>query len=268
MTQPAVNQVLLLRDPVTSKELGETLWAATKEVENFYNLGEQRVVFRRSYLSEVIPDGLRSGDITGAWPRLRNMIDSFFGGSAGERSQPDSSESTITHLPKDDPAWKKAEGQLVRTYDATKITHMVLELLGDSRTREFLIVVTDLLLTPPPDFRYIIWDGDDTGTVISIPPTDPKFWRMSEPDRIAIIKHRVRTAFLSAVGELIGLRRCDNERCFLLGDVSSVTCLDLMVFLGPEHDVAPLTRRGFEVFPNDPIKVQPVKENPEPEDRR
>lgn len=261
----SINQVLLFQDPTNSKELGEVLWTAAKEVENFYNLVEQRAVFRRSYLSEVIPDNIRRSGTT-TLPLLQKVLD-FFTRAADQHINKETSEVMIK-LVQSDAQWKTAEGKFARTYDTEKILQLVRELSGDEKSSLIPVVVTDLMLTPPPEWRYIIWDGDRNGIVISIPPTDPKFWRISDPNRIAIIKHRVRTAFLSAVGEVIGLEDCDNERCFLFGDVDSVTRLDSMIFLGPEHNIETLKQRGFEIVPKDPIKVQPVMENPEPEDRR
>jgi predicted Zn-dependent protease len=196
---------------------------------------------------------------------LRKIL-SFFTGAADQDINKSTSEVMIGLPPSQSKSqWKKVEGMFARTYDAEKILQMVRELAGEEQSAIIPIVVTDVMLTPPPEWRYIIWDGDKNGMVISIPPTDPKFWRINDPNRIAIIKHRVRTAFLSAVGEVIGLESCLNERCFLFDDVESVTCLDSMVLLGPEHNIEALKRRGFKVLPNDPVKVQPVMENPEPE---
>jgi hypothetical protein len=259
----SINQVLLFRDSTNSKELGEALWAAAKEVENFYKLGEQPAVFRRIYLSEVIPETINRS-ITGTnLPLLRKIL-GFFSGTADQDINKETPELTIGGR-QSESRWKKVEGKFARTYDAEKILQMVRELAGEEQSTINPVVVTDVMLTPPPEWRYIIWDGDKTGTVISIPPTDPKFWRIRDPNRIAIIKHRVRTAFLSTVGESIGLKRCDNERCFLFGDVDSVTRLDSMVVLGPEHNIKALKQRGFEIMPTDPTKVQVVTENPEPE---
>jgi hypothetical protein len=257
-----INQVLLFRDPVSSAELGGALWAATKEVENFYNLGEQRAIFRRSYMSEVVPDNLQ-GDkgIAGAWPWLKQKLESLFSGAA-EQPPPQSSAEVAISVPQDDVGWKNTEGQLTRTYNVGKILDWVRELSGEETWGAVPIVVTDLVLTPPPALRYIIWGWGSRGRVISIPPTDPKFWRVPDSNRIPVIKHRVRTALLGAVGESLGLQRCDNEQCFMFGDVDSVLRLDYMVLLGPEHNMESLTDHGFDPFPGNSGDVQPIIKNP------
>jgi predicted Zn-dependent protease len=259
----SINQVLLFRDPTNSKELGEALWAAAREVENFYNFGEQRAVFRRSYLSENTPDNIGPSGITTKWSWLKHILD-YLPGTPDQNINNATSEVTI-NISQSDPRWNTAAGMWTRTYDANKILQMVRELVADKST-EIPIVVTDLMLTPPPELRYVIWDTNEKGGVISIPPMDPQFWRIIDPHRISTIKHRVRTAFLAAVGEVLGLTKCDNEQCFLFGDVDSASCLDRMVFFGPEHNIETLKQQGFKILSDDPIKVQPFMENPEPEE--
>jgi hypothetical protein len=263
---PSINQVLLFRDPTYSNELGEALWTATKEVENFYNLGEQRAVFRRSYLSDVLPKNIKLGDSELKLSFLRSILD-YMAGRTEQKAQEATSEVSI-NVSQSDSKWKTARGKYIGTYDVTRILNMVRELASNLKSDEIPIVVTDLMLTPPPALNYVIWDGDENGLVISIPPTDPGYWRIIDPDRIASIKHRVRTAFLACVGELIGLKECDNERCFLFKEVGSASSLDWMVLLGPEHNIEALTQRGFENLSSDPIKVQPIIENAEPEEMR
>lgn len=43
----SVDLVLLLRNPRVQEELGEALWAAFREVEDFYNSDVQRAEFHR-----------------------------------------------------------------------------------------------------------------------------------------------------------------------------------------------------------------------------
>jgi hypothetical protein len=76
---------------------------------------------------------------------------------------------------------------------------------------------------------------------------------------VAIIKHRIRTAGLSVVGTFLGLKRCDEENCFLFDDVDSVTRLDDMVYLGGDHGLPELANRGFATRPDDPNRVQTIE---------
>lgn len=267
MKQTVIDQVLLLLNRSVSEELGRVLWAATKEVEAFYNRDQQRAVFRRTYLSDVVPDDLlgRHGRFLG-FKGLSKMWDSLlekFGVDDSGKKEATSKEQFVKKTPED--SWHKAKGRFYRTYDAIKIAAMVRELLGEERQGDTPVIVTDQELTPPPEWRYIIWDGDATGgVVVSTVPTDPEYWRISDPNRVALIKHRVRTSCLQIIGRLIGLDFCDNERCFLFHQVDSVLRLDHMVELGSEHKIEELVGRGYKVRVNDPSIVQSIEENPEP----
>jgi hypothetical protein len=258
----SINQILLLRDSAYSMELGEALWSAFKEVENFYNDGEPRAIFRRYYMSEFIPDSIQKKDTGSALPIRQKMRNFFSGGQIQPEGQIIREE--MRSISSDDSKWASTEGMYVRNYDASKIASLAWELAGSgpqegwSRNGTMQVVVTDLVLVPPPNWRYIIWSKD----VISIPPVDPKYWHMQESNRKTIIKHRVRTACLSVVGQLMGLQRCNNERCFLFRDVDSVTRLDDMVVLGPEHDIKALSQRGFEIFSIKPEEVQDIQDSP------
>ena len=121
------------------------------------------------------------------------------------------------------------------------------------------MLVTDQELTPPKGWRYIIWDEIQSGTAISIAPTDPVYWRYSDENRVAIIKHRIRTAGLSVAGTFLGLKRCEEENCFLYDDVDSVTRLDEMVYLSGHHGLQELANRGFVTRPDDPNRVQNIE---------
>ncbi len=258
----SINVILLFRHAENSMELGEVLWAAAREVESFFDLGERRVAFFRTFLSEFIPYTIRQSSSAFALP-LRQSNMELFSPEHGQQLGIDTPEFNAEFSPsKSD--WKRAEGKYTLTYETEKILHIVGELTGGDASGAIPLVVTDLLLVPPPNYRYIIWGGDANGVVVSIPPTDPTFWRIRESGRMAIIKHRVRTALLSSAGVLIGLQECDNERCFLFRNIDSVTRLDEMMILGPEHDLPALSQLGFDVTMSDPTKVQPVVENPQP----
>lgn len=259
MTEPIlVDQVLLLRDAGASEELGAALWAALREVEAFYNLDRKRATFRRTYISEVVPRDLKKGP--GRFMGLERLVN-LFGSAMGwqenwvERSAEQFLQQSSAEL------WESSEGKFSRTYDARKIAGSVRQLPEMEQARA-QVIVTDQELTPPRDWRYVIWDRG----VISTVPTDPEYWQMQDPHRIAVIKHRVRTACISVVGTHIGLRRCDNERCFLYDRVESVLRLDRMVELGPEHGIEALAGRGFEVRSSAPKSMQPVLKNPAPDE--
>jgi predicted Zn-dependent protease len=149
---------------------------------------------------------------------------------------------------------------------AEQITGFVRRRIKGPARKAPLIVVTDLEITPPEGWSYVIWWSDEKGgQVVAVPPTDPGFWGTKDEDRLLTIKHRVRTAVLSIAGELLGLERCSNDRCFLYEDVDSASTLDSMMWLGPEHGLAKLQGRGFERNRNEMTKVQEVVQLATPE---
>jgi hypothetical protein len=136
-----------------------------------------------------------------------------------------------------------------RTVDARVLGALVQETVQPSG---WTLIVTDIELQPPPDWRYIIWDSFPSGAVVSIATLDPAYWRepdRSETHRVRAVKKRARAACISVVGSLIGLHRCSNPECFLFSEVDSLVRLDEMKVVGPEHGVRELTNRGFT--PND-----------------
>lgn len=235
-TMPVV-QVLLLREPEVHWEMGESLLAAFKEVEAFYNYDTQRAVFERVDLSE---------------PRARTMEST--GGVQG--TSPSGAWDT-------EDLWGRATGKYSRMFDQRKLCDLVREQLTAQGKHGPQVIVTDWEITPPPNWRYIIWDGCPEGGVVSVAPTDPHYWRRDDPHRIARIKHRVRTACLCLVGQFLGLGRCRNERCFLYANVDSVVRLDTMVYLGTEHKLPELARRGFPILTDNPKRVQSIEYDPQ-----
>jgi hypothetical protein len=211
-----------------SQEVAPAIWTAFKEIEAFYNSGTQRLDFRSFDLGGAIPEK-KDGSIT------RQIQD------------------TLRRDVKE-----QAQGKFSKTLDAKKVCKLVDNLLGEDI--EAKIIVVDEELTPPSGWRYIIWRNQ----VVSIVPVDPKHWGISDQNRVALIKHRVRTACLSMVGSLIGLRRCSNENCFLYSNVDSVNRLDAMVKFGSEHRITNLQDRGFDVLSEHPETIQPVVMNPNP----
>jgi hypothetical protein len=121
-----------------------------------------------------------------------------------------------------------------------------------------LLLVTDQEITPPPDWRYVLWDSCRNGVVVSIAPIDPHYWSERGEYRVQTIKHRVRVACCAALSEMLGLERCDNPTCLLYASVDSVISLDQMILLGPEHNIPALADHGFDARPSDPAQVQPI----------
>ena len=245
-------QVLILFDAKTSRELGPALWAALLEIERFYNADGIRAGFQRYYISPHVP---RLGLVESAW---RGMGRLFYRG--------EDMEDALALLSQE----QRVEGPLPasdvpgrwRTYDQHKLGAKVRNLIRESSEGSQLLIVTDREITPPADWRYIIWDEISGGAVISVVPTDPRYWRDRDPNRVATIKHRARTAGLAITGSVLGFKRCKNPNCFLYGDVDSATTLDLMLHLGEEHDIPSLAGRGFEPVADDPNRVQRIIENP------
>jgi hypothetical protein len=233
-----VVQLLVLQDATSARELSLALWAALREVERFYQTAARPISALRYYGGAPVPSKIR--DETGKKGRLipAERVAASFGALRRERTQP--------------------------TYPAGEIGQLARELTATAT--EIITVITDIELTPPSNWRYIVWDSFRGGAAISVAPTDPTYWREREPSRVARIKHRVRTACLCATGALLGHRRCDNRRCFLYENVESVLDLDAMVYLGVEHDELPDRKgKGYAVRPKDPSRVQPLQSAPESE---
>jgi hypothetical protein len=252
-------QVLLFRNTRQSDELGPSLWAALQEVEQFYNRALPPRTYHRFYLAESVPDEVKRA-LPLDWEHVGAAV-------------------------KDEGFWSNLRGRYQRTYDpnrlAEKVRHLLMEQasqrpdlserlnVGQPRGAEGrspldllrdapLLLVMDQELTPPPDWRYIIYDNCRAGVVVSIAPIDPHYWHEPPENRVASIKHRVRAACCSALGGLLGLERCDNPSCMLFESVESVSNLDRMILLGPEHGISLLADRGFEARPSDPTQVQPI----------
>ncbi|MBV8309496.1 MAG: hypothetical protein JO344_03760 [Planctomycetaceae bacterium] len=226
-----IHQILLFSNAANSNELGLTLWAVFKEVEHLYDGHDKRVSFRRSCLAESVPKEVQ-GEVSLPW-------------------------ETIASTLKDPNQWQQAHGRYTRTFDQQKLLDLALGLIGDPKREDQVVLVTDKEITPPSQWRYIIWSGCKGGTVVSVAPTDPVYWSQTDPNRILTIKHRVRVACCSTVGEKLGLQRCDNPNCFLYKHVDSVSTLDHMLYIGEEHELKELDRRGFAKV-DDPTQVQPV----------
>jgi hypothetical protein len=221
-----LHAVLLLVRGKASAELARVLWPALLEVERFYGPDRLSLV-RRLLTPEPISFALKP--------------------------VPEAESVALVRPPH---KWKDPWDAPVPTEE---ITGFVRKHLERPAPQVPLIVVTDLEITPPEGWNYVIWwDDEKGGQVVSIPPTDPGYWGTSDKNRLATIKHRVRTGLLSIVGELLGLERCSNDRCFLYQDVDAASTLDSMMWLGPEHHLAARAGQGFARSRREATRVQEV----------
>lgn len=229
-----VLQVLLFRDGEISHELGLPLWAAFQEVEALFNHDRPRAEFQRFYLAhpDHIPHAVRS-EMTLDW-------------------------SAVAAAFADKEFWQQARGPFRNLYDQEELAQLARRLLRRPGKPEPMVLVTDLELTPPPEWRYILWDWcqDDTTAVVSLAPMDPLYWGERGRTWVATVKQRARSACCSAVGEHLSLDDCDNPWCYLRLPIESVLDLDEMHCIGPEHDLSDLTGLGFTPRVNDPGSVQ------------
>ena len=145
--------------------------------------------------------------------------------------------------------WLHARGRLSRTLEPQLFGQRVRQAAaGNVAIADQLVVVTNQELTPPPQWRYLMWDtaAAEHNAVISGCPMDPYYWGTEIKDRFAVLERRVRAAICATIGELLGLAHCDNEACFMRRDVTSVLELDDMAEYGTEHADAGL---GGVTFP-------------------
>ena len=227
MGRPKIFQCLLFRDPRLAQELAPALWAALQEVEILCNLGEMRADFERVVMCD---SGVRLGIPVPAVPPPPDL-------------------------------WKSArfKGHI---FDQEILAERILEVFGPEEDGVgSLVLITDQEIKPPDGWRYIIWDPVDDGesVAISIAPADPDYWGESDADRIAKIKHRVRTAACCVTGELLRVKRCGNPHCYMYNAVDSVLRLDQMVYFGPEHGVEALSDASFA--PGPPEKVAEMRKD-------
>jgi hypothetical protein len=237
-----IDQVILLKSEDQSRRLGIALWAAVEEVSRFFtpaspdgwlevpvisssaSTARIRPEFRKWYLAMEIPDGLPE-DSSWTYERL--------------------DEHALGQL-WDDSLQRRG------TYD-----HQTLGVSISSRLEsEAAVILVDQEIVPPSQWRYVIWGGYPGGAVISIAPIDPQYWGQA-PDEDPIrqvneVKRGARAATMSVTGSLLGLSRCDNSECFMFAAVDSVTRLDEMTTLGPEHRVQGLSRMRLPSDKDDP----------------
>lgn len=220
--------ILLIKDPKMSVLCGPALCAAFDEVQRFFVPeddalelpllpGAPAARVRPSFTTHLVSSEVSPAVKIGAVIDDPELI-----GSALTRAGAD--KGIVDHV---------VLGGLV---------HQLVEPDGTS------VIVTDVEIRPPPDWRYMIWDSFPSGAVVSFAPLDPMYWYATgtdESERVATIKTRARAACLTVVGSLLGVGRCANELCFMLANVDSVLRLDEMVYLGGEHGIPELEGRSF-----------------------
>ena len=228
----ALTQVLLLADTDRLETTGPALWAMLDEVVAIFNTGGQVVHPERRFVTPLpVPD-------------LEAV----------------SAENERLVLGSDIVPLLEGPGRFASTLDPAPLAERVMEVLAEhGHEAGSLLVVTDQEITPPPEWRYILWDGGDGWSVVSTAAMDPEYWGLLDEDRTSRIKRRARAACISAVGEMLELERCRNSRCFLLGNVDSVRRLDRMRLIGDEHREFPAAGRvGFVHDEVDPAAREPV----------
>lgn len=125
-----------------------------------------------------------------------------------------------------------------------------------------LLVLTDLEITGAPGTRFPVWEVVPGGAVVSTAPLDPRFWGLRAADRTgraALMKRRARAGVASLAGQLLGLSRCANPRCFLYLCIDDPLVLDLLEVVGPEHGVEALAGATFVDDPRSPQEAARVR---------
>jgi predicted Zn-dependent protease len=241
-------QAVALFEEKNASDYGLALWAALHEVDGFYSLSPTKIEYRRFYIAPSPPNYSLFGSLSrafGKWipgEQLQSALQLLRHDQVISSSKP---SAELTLGPR-------------RTYDQAQLAATIRNLVDPNDSGDHLMVITDRPITPPANWRYIIWETDPSAntSIISVAPLDPEYWRDKDPDRVTQIKIRARNAALSITGTLIGLKRCGNPVCFLFDDVDSVTVLDDMHELGPEHNLTALSGYGFGDKISDPTRVQ------------
>ena len=242
-------QAIVLFDDANAHDYGLALWALLHEVERFYRPLDLKRKFARFYISPTAPEKSLLGQF------LHGLGNVMYGKQV--TSALDVLRPTEVIATRDQE--RAAVGPYGRVIEQAKLTEVVRQMIGCSNLPVPLMIVTDRAITPPPEWRYVIWAGtSNIDSVLSVAPLDPNFWRERDPHRILTIKRRARSAALSITGEHLGIRRCDNPECVMFANVDSVTTLDDMTTFGSEHELPELEGREFSVAARDATAIDPV----------
>src|SRR5689334_19957559 len=201
---PQIQQVLLVRHEETLEQFGPALWTMFEEVEKLYNLKGPLADFSRLCLTHHIP------------PDLEQRIE--------EKDLLKLSDHQWSAL------WSGCQGAYAETIDQDRLAQqLALALAMTDRPLVNAVILTDQEMTPPPEWRYILFGAAHGGSaVVSLGPMDPEYWGIYDDDRLGTVKHRARAACMCVTGTALGLHRCENEQCYMFGSVDSVVRLDVM----------------------------------------
>jgi hypothetical protein len=241
-----IQQALIFGDQRNSQELGQSLWTVLHEVQKLFARGLPHIEFANVFLvDEREPQQPRHD-----WSRTSQVIP----------------------VQRFDILWRDSVGKYRRTIDPELLADQVRFVLGSDPLGCPLFIVTDQEISPPTEMRYALSALVPNGAVISMAPTDPKYWNQYDSDRVALIKQRVRAVCCALVARWCNLFLCENPRCFLYHPAQSVVDLDDMRSIGTEHkeeltklahqhgvanqNLLKLLEWGWEQ-PTDPNRVQP-----------
>jgi hypothetical protein len=256
-----LTQVLLFREAEMSKLVGPVLWRVFEEIRTFFKAeeGEEKPgigipsVNVKYWRSGSAMEWLEPSD---SFMRLRPTLLRYYLASEVPIDVDMHTDDTLTK--RLDELWHTVPEKF-GTYDHRILGQAVREIVDTDGT---ILVVTDQEITPPKNWRYIIWDILPGGAVMSIASTDPVYWgdrEVTDSERLKSIKRRVRATCITITAVLLGISRCDNPRCYLKSDIDSVLQIDEMMYFGPEHGVPELANRGFSGTA-DPGRVEEVQE--------
>ena len=194
---------------------------------------------------------------------VRDMFSRVFSKAPNQARTPDVEAS--------EQSWTEAKGRFRNTVDPDKLMAIVKRQLPtpilDDRGR--LLIVTDQEITPPPQWRYKLWAGDEQqhAVVVSLAPMNPRSWSSERDDRdLTVLKHRIRAGCIRKLAMWCGLQQCDHENCYLFRHVESAESLDYFTHLGSEHvaeapDFAAVIELEFQPS-SDPAKIQDLHKRP------
>ncbi len=225
-----ITHVAIFRDSAAASEFGEMLWTVFGEVAAFYNLDRKRAEFERRWVGPGAPTMVSSTDVDS-----RQLGEEW---------------------------WESVRSGTTFLIDHKSLAQAVRALFPQ---QERLIIVTDEELKPPAGWRYIISDDVTTGRadgVASLAPIDPLYWGETDPERLQTIKWRIRATLMGMAGERLGFIPCTNSKCYLYENVDSVTVLDGMSTIGPEHDTE-LTDKVFGGEVVDALGLEAIVDQPE-----
>lgn len=238
-TPISMTHVLLFAEERSYVDYASVVWSAMIEAEHFYAS------------AGLVRECRRFACLPGTTPTLHDDLPSV------EQAALRSADARSF--------WEEMRAQYSKVYAQELILSAPRKKFLPKQHGTSVFIVTDQELRRPKEWRYILWENFGPDAVISAAPMDPRYWRARVDDSaVQIVKHRIRSTLLNAIGENIGVIRCENEECFSYGNIDSVARLDAMLHFGAEHRIDTLTNRGFAPEMRDPKLVQPIISNPEP----